>query len=640
MLRKWAFLTLLFCLTTSACKPPELTPRDIRSKTEEILKAHVCHKALNPELMKRIFQNYLEELDPTKTYFLAKEVENWIEPKEEMIEKGLKGFKTTDFSLFLKLHAQLLKVIERRNKLETYLLTKPIPTDVKSEEFKDLSWAKDPQELTTRLLRIRALQLSTAEKMGDEEKSRLFQRIRKYRLNREAEWVGASQEESLKIVLSHLLKAFTSSLDSHTNYFTPAEANQFMIQVQQRLFGIGAQLRDDLNGLTIVRILDNSPASQSNKIRINDKIIAVNNEPVIGMNIQEAVELIRGEKGTPVLLTILRNSGEEEKLEIELTRGEVVLEESRLETTPESFGDGTVAILHLFSFYQDPNDSSASDIKKSIEELKAQGNLKGVILDLRGNAGGLLSQAVSVTGLFIHNGIVVSVKDNTGKLKHLRETEGNPIWNGPLVVLVNRASASAAEIVAQTLQDYGRALIVGDDFTFGKGSIQTLTLDPINHPKINPQGEYKVTQGKYYTVSGKSPQLTGVQSDIVIPGLFSYLDIGEKFSKYPLENDTVEPHFEDDLSDIPPFHRIQLGASYKNNLQPRLEIYDSYLHTLKQNSETRLKKNKNYQKFLLDIEKKNYDAPSIELFTQSDLQMNEAINIMKDLVYLYQNQSK
>ena len=436
-----------------------------------------------------------------------------------------------------------------------------------------------------------------------------------------------------------MLKSSASALDAHTNYFTPSEANQFMIQVQQRLFGIGAQLRDNLDGLSIIRILENSPASQSNKLKINDKIIAVNGEPIVGMDITEADDLIRGEKGTPVHLTLLREIGEGEsrqmeKLEIELVRNEVVLEETRLDSSFEPYGDGVIAHLKLFSFYQDQKSSSASDIRKVLENTKKDQKLKGVILDLRSNSGGLLNQAVSVTGLFINKGIVCSIKDNTGKLQHLRELEGKPAWDGPLFVLVNCASASAAEIVAQTLQDYGRALVIGDPHTFGKGSFQTFTLDPIHNPKINPQGEYKVTRGRYYTVSGKSPQLKGGQSNIVIPGLLSELDIGETFSKFPLENDEIEPHFEDDLSDVSPFHRLQLGPMYKYNLQTKLTTYEPYSEVLKKNSQLRIESNKNYQNFLIELKKKNFDSSPIELFGQSDLQFVEALNVMKDYIFL------
>lgn len=638
MIRKSIFFILLIFMVAEA-KPPQLSPRNVKMKVEEILKAHVCHKALTSELMGRTLKNFLEELDPTKTYFIEEEIAEWNEPDTLTLQRALEGFKSSDFSLFHEIHSTFNRAIERRNKIEDQIAAQKLPTGVKSEEFKDASWPTTYDELTDRILRIRSLQFDATQKLGEESQSRFFQRLEKRRVNRELEFNGGAEEERQRHILSFVLKAATSALDSHTNYFTPNEANQFMIQVQQRLFGIGAQLRDDLDGLSVMRIIENSPASQSNKLKINDKIIAVDHEPVIGMEITEAVELIRGEKGSAVLLTVLRETGGEEerkseKLEIEIIRNEIVLEETRLETNIEPYGDGVIAILKLFSFYQDPKSSSGSDIRKAIDEIKKEHKLKGVVLDLRSNAGGLLTQAVSVTGLFINKGIVVSIKDNTGKLQHLRETEGKPVWDGPLFVLVNRASASAAEIVAQTLQDYGRAVILGDDHTFGKGSFQTFTLDPVNHPKVNPQGEYKVTRGRYYTVSGKSPQLTGVTSDIVIPGILSKLDVGEEFAKFPLENDQIEPHFEDDLSDVSPFHRIQLGPMYKYNLQTRLDTYEPYKEVLISNSKVRLDSNKNYQGFLKEIDKKNFDSEQIELFGQTDLQLTESINVMKDLIFL------
>ena len=196
------------------------------------------------------------------------------------------------------------------------------------------------------------------------------------------------------------------------------------------------------------------------------------------------------------------------------------------------------------------------------------------------------------------------------------------------------ASASAAEIVAQTLKDYGRALVVGDPQTFGKGSFQTFTLDAVNHPKVSPQGEHKVTRGRYYTVSGKSPQLVGVEADIVVPGLLSELEVGEKFAKFPLENDEIPPHFDDDLSDVSPFQRIQLGSSYKLQLQPRLTTYVPYIERLKKNSAKRIETNRTYQNFLQEVRKKNFDSEWVDHFGQTDLQHLEALNILKDLIFL------
>ncbi len=636
----WA---MLFLSVGGYAKAPEITSRDVKNKIEELLKSHAFYKKFTPELIERTIQNFFDELDPSKCYFLAGEVTEWTPPSETLVNSALTAFNKGDYTTFYQIFSQLDIAVARRNRLEAKIANHELPKQVKSDEFKDAPYAETEEELFDRLLRIKAMQVEAARRFNEENCELFLQRIQKRRLNHESELLNTDPQEKNRTILSYLLKSAAAALDAHTNYFTPSEANQFMIQVQQRLFGIGAQLRDTLDGFSVMRILENSPASQS-KLKMGDRIIAVNGEPVVGMDIIEAVDLIRGEKGTPVVLTVLRESSSEEdkiteKHEIDLVRGEVVLEESRLETLLEPFGDGVIAHLKLFSFYQDQKYSSGADLRKAIETIRKNHKLQGVLLDLRSNAGGLLPQAVAVTGLFINKGIVVSIKDSSGKVQHLREVDGRPVWDGPLIVLVNQASASAAEIVAQTLQDYGRALVIGDAHTFGKGSFQTFTLDPVSNPKINPQGEYKVTRGRYYTVSGKSPQLTGVQSDIVVPGILSALDIGEKFGKYPLANDSIEPHFEDDLSDISPLHRLQLGPMYRYNLQTRLETWVSYLDVLRDNAATRIESNKNYQNFLAELEKKNFDSESIDLFGQSDLQLIEAFNILKDLIFLHHDQA-
>jgi carboxyl-terminal processing protease len=640
LLRLFSLFFLVFHLFCFA-KPPSLTPHDTKVKINEILKAHVSYQYLSTELIKRSLQNYIDELDPLKTYFIENEVLEWTSASEGLLQKTLQNIQNEDFSIYIAIHEAMLKAIERRNNIEQEISSSELPKNVQPQEFKDIPWAKTEIELKERLLRIKALQLEAAEKLNQETKAQFIQRLNKRRLNREEELKTHSSAEKKQLVLSYVLKAISSSLDSQTAYFTPAEANQFMIQVQQKLYGIGAQLRDDLNGLTVIRLLEGGPASISNKLKIGDRIIAVNKEPVVGMDIVEAVELIRGQQGTPVTLTVLRELDKEkkteDKLEIEIVRGEVVLKETRLETSFEPFGDGSIGILHLFSFYQDNKSSSTSDLANAIAELKKKNNLKGIILDLRNNAGGLLPQAVSVTGLFISKGVVVSVKDNSGEIQRLRNIDTKKVWDGPLLVLTNRASASASEIVAQALQDYGRALVVGDAQTFGKGTFQTFTLESSHYGKVNPKGEYKVTRGRYYTVSGKSPQLVGVNADIVVPGILSELDIGEKFSKFPLETDLIPPSFDDDLSDVPPLHRNQIMRLYKFNLQPVLTIYAPYLSILKSNSEKRMAENKNYQDFLKEIAKKDFYNEASEMFGQNDLQLNEAINIMKDMIFFSQN---
>ncbi len=637
MYRRFLVLFFLFFSPFLQAKPPTLTPKDTRVKIDEILKAHVCHQQLTPELVSRAMVLFVDELDPGKTYFLESDLVTWTNPTPELLSDTLQGYKREDFSQFEAIHTQMLAAIERRNAIEKKIETSTLPANVQPSEFKDITWAKSEDELADRLLRIKSLQLQTAEKITPEIKDQFAQRINKRRLNRESDLITASPLERKQLTLAYVLKATSSALDSQTIYFTPAEANQFMIQVQQRLFGIGAQLRDDLSGFSVVRLVDGGPASQGNKLKVGDRIVAVDQEPVVGMDIVEAVELIRGRQGSAVHLTVLReikdgDLSKEEKHEIEIVRGEVVLKETRYETSYEPYGDGVIAILHLFSFYQDSKSSSTSDLNEAIQQLKKEHKIKGIVLDLRNNAGGLLPQAVSVTGLFIDRGVVVSVKDNTGQVQHLRNIEGKKAWNGPLIVLTNRTSASAAEIVAQTLQDYGRAVVVGDPETFGKGTFQTFTLEAANFGKVNPKGEYKVTRGRYYTVSGKSPQLTGVKTDIVVPGMFSEMEIGEKHSKFPVGSDQIAPAYQDDLSDIPAIHRHQISRLYKDGQQEVISTYKPYIDTLKNNSSERIAQNKNYQNFLKEISKKDEFIDNADFFGQNDLQLNETINIMKDLI--------
>lgn len=621
-------------------KPPELTPHATHKKAEEILKGHVTYKEITPEIAKRALINYLEELDPTKTYLLAGEVASWEDPSPRLLDEVVSAYKKEEFAPYEEIYEVMIQAIERRNRLEAKIEKLPLPNESKISDFKDITWATDEAELEERLLSLRALQIETAEQLEIESKEQFLQRLAKRRTNREDEVLqGGKKKLQKRQMLVYFLKSFSGALDNHTVYFTPQEANQFMIQVQQRLFGIGAQLRDDLTGFTLVRLLDGGPALQGGMLKVGDKIIAVNHEPVAGMDIVEAVDLIRGPKGTAVGLTILREIGEgenkkAEKFDIEVVRDEIVLKETRFETEKIPYGNGVIAYVRLFSFYEDPNYSSASDIKEALNEIQKEENLEGVVLDLRGNAGGLLPQAVAVTGLFIKKGVVVSIKDSAGNIQHLRNFDGHPTWDGPLVVLTNKGSASAAEIVAQTLKDYGRALLVGDHKTWGKGTYQTFTLESRNVNKINPQGEYKVTRGLYYTVSGRSPQLTGTHVDIEIPGGLTELEIGESYAKFPLENDEIPPSFVDNLSDIHPFHRGRMMRMYKKDQQERVDLYGKYLERLKKNSELRIAQNANYQSFLKEVRKEEFDADNIEKYGQNDLQLEESLNVLKDLILL------
>ncbi len=624
-------------------KPPEIDAKAVTVKLKEIMRAHASYKSLTPELVKRALNNYLDEIDPNKTYFLESDIHKWLNPSEETLLKVLKGYGNSDFHEFFLIQNQMETAIERRRLLDKKIDLNDLPKNVKPEEFKNMKWVKTTEDLLDRIRRIKALQLETAAKLHETLEEKTLQRIAKRQATYEEEFLEKDPLAKERYIYSKILKATASALDTHTAYFTPAEANQFMISMQQRLFGIGAQLRDDLNGFTMVKLIEGGPAANSKELKVKDRIVAVDGEPVVGMDILDAVELIRGEENTPVTLTVIREmpsedgTTHEEQLTVSVIRGEVVIKEARFEASFEPFGDGVIAYLRLYSFYQDQDNASATDLARELEKLKKEHNVKGVILDLRSNTGGLLTQAVAVAGLFITKGVVVSIKDDAGKVQHLRDLDGKVVWDGPLIVMVNRASASASEIVAQTLQDYGRALIVGDEHTYGKGSYQTFTLNAARKGGVNPEGEYKVSRGRYYTVSGKTPQLRGVMSDVVVPGALSEMEIGEEFAKYPLESDQIPDSFDDDLSDIPFFQRERIGALYRYNLQKKLTAYTQFLDQLRGNSGKRLEKDKNYQNFLKELKKKDKDVEGDDEaseFGQNDLQLGEGYNIMKDLILL------
>lgn len=642
MIRKIIVFLLLLPLWLVG-KPPEITPTQTTAKLEEIMKLHATTKSLNPTVVSRALQNYIDELDPAKSYFIESDIDSWLHPTDERLKTVQNEVSKGNYQEFSAIQDAMGKAILRRRELDKTVKPASPVKKISSQEFKDLPWAKNLKELEERIALIKGLQAEAAAKLNAEYRERAMQRIAKQQQKNEEDILNTDPHYREEYTLANVLKAFTAALDTHTSYFTPEEAKQFMINVQQKLFGIGAQLRDDLNGFTVVKIVEGSPAAMNKQLKVKDRIIAVNGEPVVGMDITDVVDLIRGEEGTLVHLTVIRNEGtadapKEAKLELDIPRGAVVLKETRYESSIEPVGNGVIVYLRLYSFYQDQDSSSAEDLSKALEKIKKEYNVKGVILDLRSNSGGLLSQAVDVTGLFISKGIVVSIKDESGQIQHLRDFDSKTEWAGPLIVLINRGSASASEIVAQALQDYGRAIIVGDDHSFGKGSFQTFTLNTMKNGQVNPQGEYKVTRGRYYTVSGKTPQLNGVLSDIVVPGTLSQMDVGEKYAKFPLESDAIKSNFDDDLSDVSFFQREKIRALYKFDLQPKLSVYKPYLSQLQKNSTERIASNKNYQHFLEELkkDKDNIEVEDDQSLQHTDLQLNEAINIMKDLLFFMQ----
>src|SRR3989338_7451418 len=352
------------------------------------------------------------------------------------------------------------------------------------------------------------------------------------------------------------------------------------------------------------------------------------------------MELLKKKDRSEIILGLRRIDPVMEKesfFRVSLTKKPIAVKEDRIRSSYELVDGGVVGKITLQSFYENSDGvSSERDIREAIRSFRQAGELKGLVLDLRENSGGFLGQAVRVAGLFLGNGVVVISKYGKGDVHYLRNISGKRFFGGPLVVLTSKMSASASEIVAQALQDYGVALIVGDKHTFGKGSIQYQTVTDSKADMF-----FKVTVGRYYTPSGKSTQIDGVAADIVVPTHYAPYKIGEKYLEYPLPQDKVQPAFIDPLTDLDERARRLFQMRYLPYTQRVVLFWKEHLPTLRQQSVERLSKDPDFQILKQKIASIQIRADSLPpnmvdepILMSVDLQMKEAVNIVKDMMIL------
>ncbi|MBU6374995.1 MAG: PDZ domain-containing protein, partial [Bdellovibrionales bacterium] len=363
------------------------------------------------------------------------------------------------------------------------------------------------------------------------------------------------RDRKLENPINNFSEAFALALDPHTSYMSADVLEDFQIGMELSLEGIGASLSSE-DGFTVIE--DTIPGGGAEKLgvlRPKDKIIAVAQQgqkpvPVIDMDLRDVVKMIRGKKGTTVKLTILRQGEKTETFDVSIVRQKIDIKDQAAKITYETkqVGNKTykLGVIDLPSFYGGGSDrfaiggdgggarSSSTDVRRLLEEAKRE-KANGIVLNLTRNGGGLLAEAVKISGLFIHKGAVVATKESNKPRQVLEDTDAGVAWTGPLVVLVSRGSASASEILAGALRDYRRAWVVGSDHTFGKGSVQAVLPLP---PGL---GALKVTTGMFFIPGGMSTQHAGVSSDIVLPSVYAFDELGEKFSDYSLPPDRTEP---------------------------------------------------------------------------------------------------
>ena len=599
---------------------PLLGPNDARISyvTARLLEEyHYSQHPLDREISKKFFDGYLDSLDPQHFYFLQSDIVDFERYRTNLDTLSINYHGASDLTPAREIFQRFLERLKQRvayvdpmlkeNEFQFYSHDRILLDRRKAPFPKNLVEAQE-------LWRQRLLYDYLQEKLSREVSPTNGNAIVPFpktapaeiaeKLTRHYHWIlrmitNWDDSDVLQVYLNALAHAY----DPHSDYLNTSHAQDFSIDMSLSLFGIGAQLHSEDGYCTVVSLIPGGPAAKSKQLKENDRIVAVaqGKQPpvdVVDMEISKTVQLIRGPKGTEVQLTIIPAEDPTLRRVVSLIRDEIKLEDQEaraflIERPDGRGGTNCVGVIDLPSFYatidlagstgHSPPKSTTADAIKLIKKLE-QEKVAGIIIDLRSNGGGSLEEAVHFTGLFITNGPVVLARLPNGRVVVDEDTDSSELYSGPLVVLVNRFSASASEIVAGALQDYGRALIVGDTSTFGKGTVQNLNpLRPFiwssNESITNDPGAIKITIRKFYRVSGASTQLRGVIPDIVLPDPLSYsTSIGE-----------------DSLENAMPWDTIP-SAKYD-----KLDLVQPYLAPLRLRSEARLATNQDFIYIRQDI---------------------------------------
>lgn len=647
----WAHLFLfiliyLTSLSTLQGQPANahMSTKEIPNIMQQIFEQHISQKQMNAEIIKKSYMAYINQFDPYRIYLLESEVLPYQQLSDNAAYTALENYSNNNFTSFAALNSVIQKAVFRaraiRQEMEQHAAPLFYVVGTASDEFAEqkLPFAKTLPELQERM-RSQFIKFINEEKIkfGSpvvmQNQSQILALFEKYMHEKENQYLylndqgkAVTTEMAENLFALHLLKAFTGSLDAHTSFYNVSEAHDLKMKLQKKFEGIGISVEERPDGkMQIAEITKGSPADQSQKIAKRDILLSVNGQDLKDLTLEEVMDILQNGTDKEVLLQLKRPAGE--PFEVKLQRTSMTLDSERVKTAYQRLEGGVIGVITLNSFYQGENDvSSASDIQNAIRRLQAKGPIKGIILDLRDNSGGFLMQAVKTAGLFMTNGVVVISKYFNGDEHFYRDLDGRKFYDGPLIILTSRATASAAEIVAQALQDYGIAVIVGDKETYGKGTIQNQTVT-----KENATSLFKVTVGKYYTVSGKTPQLNGVKVDIVVPGPFNYEQIGEKFLLSTIPADTIPADYNDALDDLTFLQKQWFVHHYLPTLQQKQIKWSPLLKELRMRSAQRISQNIGYQRFLRNLQTLKPGEP---IRMDQDYQLMEAVNVLKDMISL------
>jgi carboxyl-terminal processing protease len=561
-----AFLVALTCLVgrsaafTAGSDTTELKPKPVYGKEAKVVayildNNHYRKIQLNDSLSSVILDEYIKNLDNNKTYFTTKDITSFEKYRYKIDDLT----RAENVDPAYEIYAVFKKRFDERMQ---YVVDKLVGEnfDYSKDEYYETDRDKEPwpkndaelNEIWRKVIKSQALSLKLTGKTPAEISKTLKERydrlIKSY-----------TRDVNSEDIFGIYMNTITESYDPHTNYFSTAAADRFKQSISLSLEGIGARLQTDNDYTKVVEVLAGGPAQKSGLVHVNDRIVAVAQGEtgemvdVIGWRIDDVVKLIKGPKGTKVKLQILEGeSGVNGKPhEIVLVRDKIKLEDQQAKKSVINYQkDGKnlkLGVITLPSFYMDfeayqkgdPNyNSTTRDVQKLVKELQSEG-MDGLVLDLRNNGGGSLTEAIDLTGIFIKNGPVVQVKNSSNRIEVGEDDDPSISYNGPLVVLTNRFSASASEIFAGAIQDYHRGVVVGES-TYGKGTVQTvIDLDRFITDPGAEVGQLKLTFQKFYRVTGSSTQHKGVTPDIKLPTALDPEQFGESSSKSALPWDEI-----------------------------------------------------------------------------------------------------
>lgn len=648
MFKKLIFILVFPLFTLLFGGQDLLEPDDIHKVMQQIFAQHVDKKRVDGEILTHSFKFYFEQFDPEGVYLLQSEVAPFIDESHEQLKVLEKQYLDGDYAIYHKINDTIQKAIVRAQSYRHELEKDPkgLFKDALAVNLeRNSGFAKNEQELKQRqrqnLLGILQGEVRRFGQRGitgyEKEAIALIERDIRARES-QYNYQNYSEADQENLFTIHVLKSLAKSLDAHTAFFDPKEAYDLRVRLEKGFDGIGLVFQESPQGIVVAHMLDGSPASKDGNIKVGDLLLEINGFKTTDISFEKLMDLLRGEKDESVALVFSRSAAEK-PIQVKLKRETILLNDDRIDVTSEKFGNGIIGVITLHSFYQnDQGVTSEKDVRNAIEKLKKEGLLKGLVLDLRENSGGFLSQAVKVAGLFVTDGVIVISKYYNGDEKIYRDIDNGVAYTGPLVILTSKATASAAEIVAQALQDYGVALVVGDEHTYGKGTIQSQTVTG------NKGSSYfKVTVGEYFTVSGKTPQLHGVPADVVIAGPYSNAHIGEEYLEETIQqNKKIGAFYNDKLQDIPADLKPWFLRYYLPFIQQKKTVWRDMIPPLQKNSARRLAENKNYQLFLKRLAHPEAPLPKDDdeegrkdgNFGHDDFQLTEAVNVVKDMIYL------